>query len=118
MIILTSYEVKKRNGIYYVTPNEPPVCPTCRHSMTVRDSKRRQVIVGNGIVHTYRLRRLRCPHCKVIHLELPDIFVPYKRYSRQVIRMAIAGSVTGCPAENSTIYRWSKQQLTKDLKEE
>ena len=113
MIILTNYKIRKRNGIYYAIADEMPVCPICQSRLTVRDSKRRQVIMENGQVRTFLLRRLKCSSCKVIHMELPDLFVPYKRYSRQVIHMALTGATSNCPAENSTIYRWNKQHISE-----
>ena len=83
--------------------------------MLVRDSKCRQVILANGDCLTFRLRRLKCKKCLTLHVELPDLFVPYKHYSRDAIEQALSGSLTYCPAENSTIYRWSKQRAEQSL---
>lgn len=84
--------------------------------MNVRDSKRRQIILAGGEVQIFQLRRLKCRFCGALHLELPDLFLPYKHYAREVINKAVDGILPDCPAENSTIYRWSKEkQLSDDL---
>jgi len=110
MIILTQYHVVMKNGIYHAVSKEPSVCPLCQGVLKVRDSKRRQVILADGQTHIFLLRRLRCQKCGTLHLELPDLFVPHKHYSREVIDMALSGKIPSCPAENSTIYRWEKER--------
>lgn len=110
MIILTQYHVVMKNGIYRVVSDKPSVCPSCQGALKVRDSKRRQVILADGQTHIFLLRRLKCKKCGALHLELPDLFVPHKHYSREVINMALSGKVPSCPAENSTIYRWEKER--------
>lgn len=115
MIILKKYHIEKRNGAYYAKSKEPRACPLCQGDMFVRDSKCRQVILANGESLTFRLRRLKCKKCHTLHVELPDLFVPYKHYSRDAIEQALSGSLTFCPAENSTIYRWAKQREDQSL---
>ncbi len=58
------------------------------------------------------LRRLVCKHCKHIHIELPDILVPRKRYALEVIENVVDGvstvedeSTEDYPCE-STVLRW------------
>lgn len=115
MIMLYNYSIRQKNEIYYITSSETCVCPKCKGPLIVRDSKRRQVIMASGEVHTFLLRRLKCKQCNSLHLEFPDFIVPHKHYARDVIDMALAGSLNSCPAENSTIYRWSKERLEKDI---
>lgn len=110
MIILNNYQIVNRDNMYYAVSKEPRICPYCQGHMKVRDSKRRQVILATGEVRTFRLRRLKCRTCGHLHLELPDLFVPYKHYSRDAIEQALKGSLTFCSAENSTIYRWNKER--------
>ena len=110
MIILENYEVLIKNGAYYIKAKESRSCPRCGGNMYVRDSKCRQVISATGEEIIFRLRRLKCRKCKTIHLELPDLLIPYKHYSRDAIEKALSGALTHCPAENSTIYRWAKQR--------
>jgi hypothetical protein len=54
---------------------------------------------------TLIIRRLRCALCRVIHLELPDIIIPYKRRSAGMIEKIIAGDTAGMSCESSTIRR-------------
>lgn len=114
MIVLNNYHIVAKNERYSVVSKESRVCPICQGPLKVRDSKRRKVILAEGEVRTFHLRRLKCTHCGVLHVELPDLFVPYKHYSRNVIEMALVGSLTSCPAENSTIYRWNKERSEKN----
>lgn len=56
---------------------------------------------------TLSLRRLRCKECIIIHHELPDFLVPYKRYDAECIEMVLSGSTNhDIPADNSTLFRW------------
>jgi len=54
------------------------------------------------------IRRLRCSECNRIHHELPDIIVPYKRYSSEAIENIISRKpeqADDCPCELSTAKR-------------
>ncbi len=110
MIQMKKYQIAVRNGIYYAVSSEIPCCPFCGGCLKVRDSKKRALILADGEIRIFNLRRLKCQTCGALHLELPDIFLPHKHYSREVIDRATAGSIVDCPAENSTIYRWSRQK--------
>lgn len=110
MIILTKYHIYAKNNIFYVISQETPICPKCQGRLTIRDSKRRKVILSEGKEQTFLLRRLKCTSCGALHVELPDLFLPYKHYSRAVIESAATNSAVTCPAENSTIYRWNKER--------
>lgn len=60
----------------------------------------------------YRLRRLRCVGCRKLHLELPDVLIPYKRYESAVIARVIAGASIQVPNDERTIGKiriWYKQ---------
>lgn len=109
MIILANYRVIARDNVFHVMSLEPCVCPSCGGPTKVRDSKRRQIIMEDGSVRTFLLRRMKCSQCHSLHVELPDVIVPHKHYSRDVIETALAGSKFHCPAENSTIYRWNRE---------
>lgn len=114
MIILTEYRIYEKDDTYYVISHETPTCPICTGRLKVRDSKRRKVILSENEERTFRLRRLKCTNCGVLHVELPDLFLPHKHYSRAIIETAASGSLTSCPAENSTIYRWNKERQEKN----
>lgn len=53
------------------------------------------------------IRRMRCESCYKIHHELPDILVPYKRYTAESIEQVVSETeFTDVVAEESTMYRW------------
>lgn len=53
------------------------------------------------------IRRMRCEDCRKIHHELPDILVPYKRYSAESIEQVVSGTAPiDVAADESTLYRW------------
>ena len=110
MILMKKYHIVCKDGLYHAVTDENVCCPCCGGSLRVRDSKKRGIIMADGKIQVFLLRRLKCGTCGALHLELPDIFIPYKRYSRDVIERASAGRFPDCPAENSTIYRWSRQK--------
>lgn len=85
MVVLKNYKIKEQNGMYYIVPSSVPGCPQCGGEMKIRDSKRRKVIFADGTVDTFVLRRYKCTVCGRVHLELPDIMVPHKHYSRSAI---------------------------------
>lgn len=118
MILLHQYHIAIKNGIFYAIADETCRCPSCGGPLSVRDSKKRHLILAGGEVQTFRLRRLKCRDCNALHLELPDIFLPYKHYSREVIMKALDGLVSDCPAENSTIYRWSREKHSSESSKE
>lgn len=81
MIVSNKYTKIERNGMYYIIPSSAPECPHCGGAMTVRDSKRRKMILSDGTVQMFVLRRYKCKICGRIHLNLPDIMLPHKHYA-------------------------------------
>ena len=57
MIVSNKYTKIERNGMYYIIPSSAPECPHCGGAMTVRDSKRRKLILSDGTV------QYRCLFC-------------------------------------------------------
>lgn len=110
MIVSKNYKIKEQNGMYYVVPSSVPGCPQCGGAMKIRDSKRRKVILSDGTVDVFVLRRYKCTVCGRVHLELPDIMIPHKHYSRSAIIDTINGE-NNCSAEQSTIYRWNREKM-------
>jgi hypothetical protein len=50
---------------------------------------------------------LRCKVCKRVHHELPDLLVPYKRFSSKSIESVIVDDKAApVPADESTLSRW------------
>lgn len=74
--------------------------------MSVRDSRKRGVIDGDGETKIFRLRRLQCEICNKLHIELPSFIQPFKHYAADVIETVLDGGVDDCPAEASTMKRW------------
>jgi hypothetical protein len=53
------------------------------------------------------IRRLRCSNCDRIHHELPDILIPYKRYSSTSIESVLSeDTVLTVASDESTIRHW------------
>lgn len=110
MVVATRYKLfyDSAQSVYLVKYLEVPVCPKCGAALSGYDHRRRTVIGMDGEPRAYLLRRLRCPACGQLHLELPDFFLPQKHYSKEVITEAQAGNDAQCPADDSTIRRWKK----------
>jgi ribosomal protein S27AE len=111
MIIAHRYSAEREedSGIVRIRGLDAPLCPKCGVLMSGYDTRLRRAVSGNGATHSYRLRRLRCPSCGSIHLELPDFLRAGKHYEAAVIDEVLSGNSDSCPAENSTIWRWKRQ---------
>lgn len=69
-------------------------------------SRKRGLIEYNGEKKTLIIRRLRCSQCGRIHHELPNIIVPYKRYSSETVeRIVSLTHENDYPCELSTAKR-------------
>lgn len=106
MVIVHDYwlDGKTSQGILYVRSAEAQRCPICGGELTVSGSRRRGLIEYSGEKKILRIRRLWCDRCRRIHHELPDIVVPYKRYSTEAIEK-ILHDTDDCPCELSTAKR-------------
>ena len=109
MIIISHYVLKQENYAVRVLNKDVPLCPACGTVMMGYDTRKRKSIDGSGQSRTLLLRRLRCPLCGVLHLEMPDFLLPHKHYDREVIDLVLSGDSSTCPADDSTILRWKKQ---------
>lgn len=108
MVIVTRYTVEEGPGAYRIRARDPPLCPACGVLLSGYDTRPRRVVDSSGTVLLFQLRRLRCPACHRLHLELPDFMRPYKHYASPVIEAVEAGATASCPADNSTMRRWAK----------
>ncbi|WP_423719515.1 DUF6431 domain-containing protein [Anaerotruncus rubiinfantis] len=108
VIIVKDYttEYDRNAGAYRIRGRRPPVCPDCGRIMSVYDTRRRHAISATGAPRWFLLRRLLCPGCGKLHIELPDFLRPRKHYDSQVIDDTVAGRLDCCPADDSTIRRW------------
>ena len=84
------------------------MCPLCSGDLSVRDSKRRQVIESDGSRSHFSLRRLKCNDCGKLHTELPSFMVPHKHYASEVIEAELDGTRDDCHADQSTMNRWKR----------
>jgi len=93
--------------MFFVRSKEQSYCPCCSGDLKVIGSRHRGCINDTGDKIDLIIRRLNCVNCHKIHHELPDILVPYKRYSRESIEAAVNGdSNLTVPADESTIRSW------------
>jgi hypothetical protein len=91
-----------------VRSKENNPCPICEQELKVIGSRIRGLIEFSGEKKKLVIRRLRCIGCRRIHHELPDIIVPYKRYSCEAIEFIISPSMeseNNYPCELSTAVR-------------
>ncbi|MBR6651254.1 MAG: hypothetical protein IKL36_07595 [Clostridia bacterium] len=114
MIIIEDYAIEKDllTNTYKIISQEAPLCPSCGILMSGYDTRKRHCIDLSGDKKWYTLRRVQCPLCHSVHLELPDFMHPSKHYAAQVIIDTIAGREQACPADNSTIRRWKTHPHT------
>lgn len=112
MISIEKYKLvwdKHMDNKYYVKSEEKSICPVCSNSiLKVIGSRERKVFKNSGETIILVIRRLRCCGCKRIHHELPDLIVPYKRYSSESIEAIVDGNEREVSCENSSIYRIKK----------
>lgn len=109
MIIIEKYKLvtdESDRNKFYVKNEERSICPLCSHScLKVIGSRKRIVLNSRGEKWVVVIRRLRCSECGRIHHELPDMLVPYKRYSSACIEAIVEGAGNEISCENSSIYR-------------
>jgi len=111
MIITEQYTLEKDDlrGCIRICSQVTPYCPDCGILLTGYDKRPRKVIDCAGVVQWYLLRRLRCNDCKKIHIEIPDFIIAYKQYNARTINDIVKGVSESCPADNSTIWRWRRE---------
>ena len=106
MVIIKSYRLRKDDaGKLHVISYEISICPVCGHALLVIGTRERKCIRDDGITEVIIIRRLRCNGCHVIHHELPDILVPYKRHCINTVENAISGDVGKICCETRTVKR-------------
>lgn len=117
MITATSYRVEydEARRVYKICNLKAPYCPACGSLLSGYDTRSRHVIDGYGAVRRFALRRLRCPGCGKLHLELPDFIRSQKHYDARVITEVVSGYFIDCPADDSTIRRWRRENRPPTL---
>lgn len=111
MIIATHYteEYDAAREVYKIRNMEAPLCPDCGQLLSGYDTRARHVVESSGRIRWFRLRRLKCPGCGTLHIELPDFMESKKHYEARLIEEVRAGQFDSCPADDSTIRRWMKK---------
>ena len=111
VIITHQYKIEKVEGAdaFRIRSYNAPLCPTCGSLCLGYDTRSRRAFGGDGQATFYLLRRVRCPSCDVLHIELPDFTLPRKHYTAAVINAVLDGSKESCPAEASTMWRWRRE---------
>jgi hypothetical protein len=111
VIVMHRYLVERVEGaeVFRVQNLDAPLCPSCGSLCSGYDTRLRSVTGSDGCVAMYRLRRVRCPVCGILHLEMPDFMRPRKRYAAAVIDAVLEGHGECCPAEASTMWRWLRE---------
>lgn len=98
--------LKTPNPGFFVRSKEQSFCPCCGGPLKCIGSRTRKYYDSLGC-KTLRIRRLRCESCSKVHHELPDILIPFKRYSNNCIESVVMdGKNAPVPADESTILRW------------
>ncbi len=117
MIIIHRYLVERAEGaeVFRVRNLDAPLCPVCGSLCSGYDTRLRRMVGGDGSVAVYRIRRVRCPACAVLHHELPDFLRPRKRYAAAVITDALEGGGESCSAEASTMWRWRRENHPPEM---
>jgi len=106
MISISRYKLVANDaGDYCVHSFEINACPVCGHTVIVIGIRKRKYINDAGDKQTLIIRRLRCKDCLVIHHELPDILIPYKRHCADTIENVISGETDDVYCERHTMQR-------------
>lgn len=111
MVTAVHYRVISLAGAdeYCIQNHDAPLCPACGALLSGYDTRARHIISSEGRPVWFRLRRLRCPSCRRLHLEVPDFMRANKHYTANMISAVIAGGAGSCPADDSTIRRWRNE---------
>ncbi len=95
--------------MFFVRSGEQNCCPCCNGDLRVAGSRKRRYIDGLGNTVVLIIRRLQCQICGKYHHELPDILVPFKRYSSESIEATLNMEKNlYVSADESTIGRWRR----------
>jgi len=87
-----------------VTGKSESFCPICGGKLKYRDRRKRYARDTEGHRLVYSLRRLRCQEksCGKLHTELPDVLIPYKRYTRETFEAVAEFGKPDIPEEERT----------------
>ena len=100
-----------KKNYYIIICDEENLCPDCERKMKIIGSRKRTVKDISGEEYIFSLRRMRCEECHIIHTEIPNCMIPHKQYSKDAIAAAINRQCDYYNIEESTIFRWKKQNI-------
>lgn len=92
-------------GRTHILCYEYNVCPVCGHVLLVIGIRERKYVESDGITCILVIRRLRCKCCGVIHHELPDILVPYKRHCAETVESVVNDKPENTCCDDRTAIR-------------
>lgn len=106
-MVITAYrqERDEKTTECHIHSEETSICPLCSGALRCFGRRKRVMIQNDGGKQKLHIRRRKCQECGKIHHELPDMLVPYKRYSVDSIEKIIAGDTKEVVCEESTIRR-------------
>jgi hypothetical protein len=105
MVIISNYRQEAINGKIFIRSDEESVCPVCLSELRVIGSKHRKAINKDGVKQTFVIRRFRCQGCGLIHHELPDIFVSFKRHCIDTVESITTNDGKAEKVNTSLAYR-------------
>ena len=106
MIIIKSYGRRvDETGRVYILSYEFHVCPVCGCVLAVIGTRERRYFDNDDTKVVLVIRRLRCKGCRVIHHELPDILIPYKRHCADTVEYIVNGENGNVCCDDRTIAR-------------
>ena len=94
-----------KKGRIHIQSYEVHICPVCGHMLFVIGTRERKSTKSDGTKEIFVIRRLRCKGCRVIHHELPDILIPYKRHCAETVENIVNDKIDDVCCDNRTIAR-------------
>lgn len=111
MIIIQDYIIyyNSESALYFIKSNEAGAyCPICSSKMKVIGIRKRGIIEYYGEKKRLVIRRFYCKKCDRIHHELPDMIIPYKRYTSDATEKILSTNISNYSdynCETSTLLR-------------
>jgi hypothetical protein len=115
MIMIRKYSRSRDDkGRIKILSYEINLCPVCGESLFVIGTRERKYNEDDGTKVILIIRRLRCKSCRVIHHELPDILIPYKRHCAATVEKIVNGDKNVC-CDDGVITRIKKWWASCEL---
>jgi len=106
MVMISKYGKRiDEKGRTHILCYEYHICPVCGNTLLAIGIRERKYIDSGGITRILVIRRLRCKGCRLIHHELPDMLVPYKRHCVETVENVVADKHDDVCCDDRTIKR-------------